>query len=98
MDNEIERNLGSQPLDTIMDAKGLIANDLVSASQDQITHKMVARGRKGRRLTRKVQFKLIKALNAAIAIATEASTEAPTEVSTEIETETEYTLKEVFNY
>ena len=86
MNNEIERNLGSQPLDQIMDAKGLTANDLVSASEEQITHKMVTRGRKGRRLTRKVQFKLIKALNAAIAIATES------------ETETEYTLKEVFSY
>ncbi len=65
MNNEIERNMSVQPLQSIMDEKGLTAHDIVAASDEQITHKMVARGRKGRRLTRKVQFKLLKALNAA---------------------------------
>ncbi len=65
MKSEIERNMGIQPLQLIMDEKGLTPHDLVAASPKQITHKMVTRGRKGRRLTRKVQFKVLNALNAA---------------------------------
>lgn len=65
MNNDIERNMGDQPLQSIMDEKGLTPHDLVVASPKQITHKMVTRGRKGRRLTRKVQFKVLNALNAA---------------------------------
>lgn len=65
MNNEIEHNMGIQPLQGIMDEKGLTPHDLVTASPKQITHKMVTRGRRGRRLTRKVQFKVINALNAA---------------------------------
>jgi hypothetical protein len=66
MENQAEHNLGTQPLQSIMDEKGLTPHDLVVASPKQITHKMVTRGRKGRRLTRKVQFKVLNALNAAI--------------------------------
>ena len=62
MNNEIERNMGVQPLTSIMDEEGLTAHDLVAASQEQITHKMIARGRKGRRLSRNVQFKILRAL------------------------------------
>ena len=65
MSNDIERNMGIQPLQSIIDEKGLTAHDIVAASDEQITHKMVARGRKGRRLSRKVQFKILKALNTA---------------------------------
>jgi len=42
---------------------GLKSHDLVAASTEQITHKMVARGCKGRRLTKNVQGKLLRALN-----------------------------------
>ena len=65
MNNDTEHNMGIQPLQSIMDDKGLTPHDLVVASPKQITHKMVTRGRKGRRLTRKVQFKVLNALNAA---------------------------------
>jgi hypothetical protein len=37
----------------------------VAASTEQITHKMVSRGCKGRRLTRNVQGKLLRAFTAA---------------------------------
>jgi len=42
---------------------GLKSHDLVAASTEQITHKMVARGCKGRRLTKNVKGKLLRALN-----------------------------------
>ena len=45
-----------------MAEKGLKSHDLVAASTEQITHKMVQRGCKGRRLTKNVQGKLLRAL------------------------------------
>jgi len=62
---EQERDLGEQPLARLMAELGLKPHDLVAASSEQITHKMVSRGCKGRRLTRNVQGKLLRALNAA---------------------------------
>ena len=63
MKNEIEYNLGKQPIARIMLDQGLKAPDFVSISTDQITHKMVSRACKGRRLTPKVQSKIRQALN-----------------------------------
>ncbi len=57
-------DLGTQPLDQIMQAASLSNHDLVAASSEQLTHKMVARGRKGRRLKRKIQVRILDALNA----------------------------------
>ncbi len=65
MTNEIERNLGEQPVARIMDELGLKPHDLVAASSEQITHKMVTRARKGRRLTPNVQSKIKNALSSA---------------------------------
>ncbi|UCD49104.1 MAG: hypothetical protein JSW27_16410 [Phycisphaerales bacterium] len=65
MKEDIERNLGVQPIAQIMVSHGLKPHDLVAASTEQITHKMVARACKGRRLTFKVQAKIRNALNAA---------------------------------
>jgi hypothetical protein len=65
MNDPIERNLGPQPLAQIMDEHKLKVHDLVAASTEQITHKMVARARKGRRLTPNVQAKIQNAINAA---------------------------------
>jgi hypothetical protein len=61
----MERDLGPQPIAKIMEARGLKPNDLVSNSTEQITHKMVSRAAKGRRLTPGVQAKILKALNKA---------------------------------
>ncbi len=56
-------NLGEQPLGKIMAGHNLKAVDLVSASTEQITFKMISRAVKGRRLTPHVQQKILNALN-----------------------------------
>ena len=65
MDDAIERNLGEQPIGRIMLELGLKAQDLVAASTEQLTHKMVSRACKGRRLTPNVQAKILQAMNKA---------------------------------
>ena len=65
MDNDIDRDLGEQPIAKIMALHGLKVHDLVVCSTEQITHKMVTRAVKGRRLTPSVQSKIFNALNKA---------------------------------
>ena len=65
MNADIERNLGEQPIAKIMAEHGLKSQQLVAVSTEQITHKMVSRACKGRKLTRHVQFKVLNALNKA---------------------------------
>lgn len=64
-DDSIERNLGPQPLADLLGQHQLSAHDLVAASTEQLTHKMVNRGCKGRRLTPNAQGKVLRALQAA---------------------------------
>src|SRR5205814_10177660 len=61
----IERDLGEQPLARLLSAHGLAPRALVSASTEQITHKMVQRACRGRRLSAHVMLKILNALNAA---------------------------------
>jgi hypothetical protein len=63
MNPDLERNLGEQPLARLMAEQGLKAKDLVAASTEQITHKMVARACKGRRLSPHFQAKIRRAFN-----------------------------------
>ncbi len=65
METDIERNLGEQPIAELMRNHALRAQDLVASSTEQITHKMVARACKGRRLTPNVKFKIRNAMNSA---------------------------------
>ena len=65
MNIEIKRNFGEQPIIQIMIDHDLKPMDLVAASTEQITHKMVTRGCKGRRLTSNVKSKILNALNKA---------------------------------
>ncbi|MCU0772259.1 MAG: hypothetical protein MUE94_10905 [Verrucomicrobia bacterium] len=65
MTQQQERNLGEQPIAGILAAHQLKPHELVIASTEQITHKMVSRACKGRRLTPNVQGKILQALNAA---------------------------------
>lgn len=65
MGDEIERNLGEQPLASLMAGRSMKAHTLVAASGEQLTHKMVARACKGRRLTPHMQAKILRAFNAA---------------------------------
>ncbi len=59
----MEKNLGEQPISRIMAASGLKPHDLVAHSDEQLTHKMVSRAMKGRRLTTRAQLKVRNALN-----------------------------------
>ncbi len=59
---EKEMELGVQPLDKIMTDLKLSNHDLVEASTEQLSHKVVQKGRKGRRLTRNAQSKILNAL------------------------------------
>lgn len=61
----VERNLGPQPLAGILEERGLSAHDLVAASERPITHKMVSRAVKGRRLTLHSAELVLAALNKA---------------------------------
>ncbi len=65
MNADVERNLGEQPMARIIQEHGLRPHDLVAVSTDQITHKMVSRACKGRKLTAHVQAKIHHALNQA---------------------------------
>ncbi len=65
MANNIENNLGPQPISGLMAEHGLKSNDLVRNSTEQLTHKMVSRAVKGRWLTPNIQHKIINALNKA---------------------------------
>jgi len=65
MNDEIKRDLGEQPIAKIMAEHGFKSHDLVINSTEQITHKMVARAAKGRRLNLKIQYRLLNALNKA---------------------------------
>ena len=63
MKSDIERNLGEQPIAQIMVSHDLKAQDLVANSTENLTHKMVARACKGRRLTSNTKCKIRNALN-----------------------------------
>jgi len=55
--------MGEQPIARIMTDLGLKARDLVAISTQHLTHKMVSRACKGRRLTPNVQGKIRNALS-----------------------------------
>ena len=65
MNEGIERDLGLQPIAAILAERNLKPHDLVAASTEQLTHKMVSRACKGRRLTINAQLKVLNALNTA---------------------------------
>jgi hypothetical protein len=65
MSTDIERNLGEQPIAQILTDHDLKAKDLVVISTENLTHKMVSRACKGRRLTPNVKSKISNALNKA---------------------------------
>ena len=65
MQIEIERDYGVQPIAQILEDEGFTAKDLVKSSKVLITHKMVSRACKGRRLSSNVRVKVLQALEAA---------------------------------
>lgn len=65
MSGDQELNLGEQPLARLMAEHSLKNGDLVAASTEFLTRKMVVRACKGRRLTPNVKGKILRALNQA---------------------------------
>jgi len=65
MTDNKERNFGPQPIGDLMQAMQLKSHDLVVASREQLTHKMVARAIKGRRLTSNTRGIVQRAMNQA---------------------------------
>lgn len=63
--DQIERNLGSQPIALRMEEFNLKPASLVAVDPARITFKMVARACKGRRLTHAVQARICSAFNRA---------------------------------
>lgn len=60
-------NAGVQPIDTLMEARGMKNHDLVAAGvATGLTHKEVAKARKGRQLTFHTQKRILAALNACL--------------------------------
>ena len=57
-----EIELGIQPLEALMVRLKITNHDLVKASTEQLTYKMVAKGCRGRKLTPNVQHKILAAL------------------------------------
>ncbi len=64
MEDDRRRNLGAQPIAHLMAEHNLRPHDLVCVSTRQLTHKMISRACKGRRLTPNAQAKVLTALNA----------------------------------
>ena len=56
-------NLGEQPIYTIMKKYQLKSHDIVAASTEQLTHKMIKKACKGRRLTSNLKIKIRNAIN-----------------------------------
>ena len=60
-------NAGVQPLDALMEAQGLKNHDLGdSGAETFLTHKEIAKARKGRQLTSRTQRRILTALNAVL--------------------------------
>ena len=65
MSDDLPRDLGTQPIADVMDERCITVRDVVAASTEQITFKMVQRARKGRRLSAHVMAKIQRAVSAA---------------------------------
>ena len=61
MNYDIKRDLGEQPIVKIISEKNLKSRDIVNASTEQVTYKMISRAVKGRRLSPKVKDKILRA-------------------------------------
>ncbi|MGL1903913.1 MAG: hypothetical protein OCC49_17375 [Fibrobacterales bacterium] len=62
---DLPMELGVQPIDALMEEYALKNNDLVAASTEQLSHKIVGKARKGRKITKRLQRKVIDAFNSA---------------------------------
>ena len=58
-----DMDAGIQPLDALMDGQSLRNHDLVEASIQNLTHKQVQKARQGRKITLRLQKKILQAWN-----------------------------------
>ena len=58
--------MGVQPIEAVMTEHGLKNHDVMQMNRGGLTHKHVAKARKGRRLTPKIKVRVTEALNAAL--------------------------------
>ncbi len=65
MTDDTARDFGPQPIADLMHQLHLKPHDLVEASTEQLTHKLVARAIKGRRLTSNSKGIVQRAMNQA---------------------------------
>jgi len=65
-DRKETNDLGTQPLDALMIKHALTNHALVANSAEQLSHKVVQKARKGRRLTSKAKTKILNALHIAL--------------------------------
>lgn len=63
---DMTRDHGAQPIDSLMTRWGLSNHDLVETSIDQLSHKQVQKARKGRQLTLHMMQKITATLNEAV--------------------------------
>jgi hypothetical protein len=59
----MKSEFGIQPLDEILNKCSLKNEDLVRASNEQLTHKQVQKGRQGKAVTINIKRKIMRALN-----------------------------------
>jgi len=97
MEESLQRDLGTQPLDTLLDEMGLNNHELVSFSTDQLTHKQVQKARKGRRVTVNIQRKILTALNLSLSRKAPEVSDAE-EGADEVVVPKPYVLTDLFNY
>lgn len=64
-EESFQREFGPQPVDQLLSDRKVSNHDLVLASTEQLTHKMVAKARRGRWLSMKVRCKILRAVNKA---------------------------------
>ena len=64
-DKQLLREFGTQPIDGLLNELAISNHDLVLASTEQLTHKMVGKARRGRWLSNKVRQKVLRAINKA---------------------------------
>ena len=62
-DNIVLKDNPREAVDHLMINEEIRNNDLVSISKEGLTHKQVSKGRKGRKITKKIQLKILRAWN-----------------------------------
>ena len=83
MADEIQRDLGLQPIEQLMKQWGVENHELVEVSTEQLTHKQVQKARKGRRVTINIQRKIFNAIR---------------KVAEDKELDPNLTIADLFNY